>query len=54
MTDLVPLFNCTLYSQEILANYLSSLQLDPLRAEGNVIRDKEVERLSHWCASTSP
>ena len=35
-----------MYSQEILANYLSSAQLDQLRAEGNVIRDKDIERLS--------
>ena len=35
-----------MYSQEILADYLSSLQLDPLHAEGNVLRDKDIERLS--------
>ena len=35
-----------MYSQEILANYLSSLQLDQIHAEGNVLRDKDIERLS--------
>ena len=34
-----------MYSQEILANYLSSLQLDQIHAEGNVLRDKDIERL---------